>query len=101
MQTPANCWQPSPRPYDPHPPRWEYPEGAWVLKIDAQGKLDLQGRKWRISKALAGEYVHLLPVERRLLVFFCSTLLREIDPAIQQSTIVDRWIANPPNSTEL
>ena len=101
MQTPASRWQPSPRPYCANPPRWEYPQGAWVLKIDSQGKLDLRGRKWRISKALAGQYVHILPVEHRLLVFFCSTLLREIDPANQRSTIVERWLEHPDNSTEM
>jgi hypothetical protein len=35
------------------------------------------------------------PVEERLLVYFCSTLVREIDPSIQRSTIVERWIETP------
>jgi transposase InsO family protein len=95
MQTPATRWQPSSRRYQLNPPRWEYPEGAWLLKIDSQGKLDLKGRKWRISKALSGEYVQIVPLEQRLMVFFCSTLLREIDLTIQRSTMVDRWIAQP------
>jgi transposase InsO family protein len=95
MQTPATRWQPSSRRYQLNPPRWEYPEGAWLLKIDSQGKLDLKGRKWSISKALSGEYVQIVPLEQRLMVFFCSTLLREIDLTIQRSTMVDRWIAQP------
>jgi transposase InsO family protein len=37
MQTPATRWQPSSRRYQLNPPRWEYPEGAWLLKIDSQG----------------------------------------------------------------
>jgi transposase InsO family protein len=92
MQTPASIWRPSSRCYDPQPPAWEYPEKAWVLKVDCQGKIETAGRKWKISKALAGDYVQLLPVERRVLVYYCATLVRELDPVIQQSTIVDRWI---------
>jgi transposase InsO family protein len=93
MQTPASMWQPSPRRYDPQPPLWEYPEGAWVLKVDCQGKIETGGRKWKISRALAGDWVHLLPVEERILVFYCATLVRELDPAIRRSTIVERLIA--------
>jgi hypothetical protein len=33
MQTPASVWRKSERSYDPHPPRWEYPTGARVLKV--------------------------------------------------------------------
>jgi len=35
------------------------------------------------------------PIEGRYLVFFCSTLVRKIDPAIRRSTIVERWIETP------
>jgi hypothetical protein len=92
MQTPATLWHPSARRYVPHPPRWEYAPGAWVLKVDGQGKLDLQGRKWKVSRALAGEWVQVVRVEQRMLVFYCATLMRELDPGIQRSTIVERWI---------
>ena len=98
MQTPATRWRPSPRRYDPNPPRWEYPEGAWVLKVDCQGKLDLQGQKWKVSKSLAGEWVQLVRVEQRTLVFYCATLIRELDPGIQRSKIVERWIPRPNSS---
>ena len=92
MKTPASVWHPSGRRYDPHPPPWEYPEGAWTLKVDCQGTIDLQGRRWRIGKTLAGERVLIQPIEQRCLVFYCSTLVREIDPSIQRSTVVERWI---------
>ena len=95
MQTPATLWHPSPRRYDPHPPRWEYPQDAWVLKVDCQGKLDIQGQKWRVGKALSGEWVQVVPVEQRMLVFYCTTLIRELDPGIQRSKIVERWIPRP------
>jgi len=95
MRTPASLWRKSEKRYDPNPPVWEYPEGAWVLKVDCQGTVDLHGQRWRIGKTLAGERVHIQPVEDRFLVFFCSTLVREITPSIQRSTIVERWIETP------
>jgi transposase InsO family protein len=95
MRTPATLWRPSPRRYQPKPPRWEYPQGAWVLKVDSQGKLDIGACKWRISKAFSGEWVQVVPLEQRLLVFYCATLIRELDQDLQRSTIVERWIAKP------
>ena len=92
MQTPATRWKPSPRRYDPNPPRWEYPEGAWVLNVDGQGKLDIKGQKWKVSKSLAGDWVQVVQVEQRMLVFYCATLIRELDPGIQRSKIIERWM---------
>jgi transposase InsO family protein len=101
MQTPATLWRPSSRRYDPQPPRWEYPKGAWVLKVDSQGKLDIRGQKWKVSKALSGEWVQVVRVDQRMMVFYCATLVRELDPTIQRSTIIERWIANPPLTIHL
>jgi transposase InsO family protein len=98
MQTPATLWRPSPRRYDPHPPSWEYPAEAWVLKLDCHGLLDIQGRKWKVSKALSGERVQVVRVEQRMLVFYCTTLIRELDPGIQRSKIIERWIPRPSSS---
>jgi transposase InsO family protein len=92
MKTPATVWHPSSRRYDPRPPRWEYPAGAWVLKVDPQGKIEVQGRKWKISKALCGEWVQLVAIEHRVLVYYCATLVRELDLGLQCSTIVEHWI---------
>jgi transposase InsO family protein len=96
MRTPATVWQPSPKRYNPNPPPWEYPQHAWVLKVDCQGTIDLRGSRCRIGKTLAGGRVMIQPVEGRFLVFFCSTLVREIDPSNQRSTIVERWLETPP-----
>jgi transposase InsO family protein len=92
MQTPASRWRPSLRRYDPNPPRWEYPAGAKVLKVDAQGKLTLAGKNWKISLALAGEWVEVVRLESRCQVYYCTTMIREIDLGIQRSTLVKRWI---------
>jgi len=51
------------------------------------------GRKnWSISDALAGEWVQVLQLDQRLQVYYCTTLIREIDLGIQRSTMVERWI---------
>ncbi|HLO05664.1 MAG TPA: hypothetical protein VK198_03415, partial [Terriglobales bacterium] len=56
---------------------WEYPEGARVLKVDSQGKLTLAGKNWKISNALAGEWVQVMQLKQRLQVYYCTTLIRE------------------------
>jgi transposase InsO family protein len=96
MQTPASRWQPSPRSYQSNPPAWQYPEGAWTLKVDNHGTVDIREQPYRISKALIGERVRILPVEQRFLVYYCNTLIREIDPATRRSAIIDRYVAAPP-----
>ena len=93
MKTPAELWRPSARLYTPNPPAWEYPEGAWTLKVDCHGTIDIHGQRWRIAKTLAGERVHIQPVEHRYLVYYCATLVRELDPALRRSTIVERLSA--------
>ena len=95
MKTPASVWNRSPRRYDSHPPRWEYPMDAKVLKVSSEGQVKIKGQKWKISKALSGEWVQLAAVERRWLVFYCATLIREIDPVAQCSTIVEHWAPTP------
>ena len=101
MKTPAQVWHTSPRRYDPHPPRWEYPAGSRVLKVDCQGKVELSGRKWKISKGLIGERVRVIAVGQRFQVYYCATLVREVDPGIQCSTIVEHWIPNEEREVKL
>ena len=60
--------------------------------MDCQGKLDIAGKKWNVSQSLAGEWVQVVRVEQRLLVFNCNTLIRELDSGTQRSTIVEHWI---------
>jgi transposase InsO family protein len=95
LERPASRWRPSERRYNPQPPRWEYPLGAKVRKVDSQGKLTLEGRNWQISGALVGEWVQVVKLGERVQVYYCKTLVREIDLAIQRSTMVERWIPLP------
>ena len=96
MLTPASRWQPSPRRYNPNPPPWEYPQGAWTLKVDNHGTIDVHERTYRIAKSLVGQRVRLVEVEDRYLVYYCNTLIRELDPANGRSTIVDRYVETQP-----
>ena len=91
MRTPATVWSKSVRAYQPHPPAWEYPSGSQLKKIAAQGQIFLQGRRWEISRALAGEWVQLERIEHRVLVYYCRSLVRELDLLEHQSTALNRW----------
>jgi transposase InsO family protein len=98
MQTPASHWQPSPRRYNPNPPAWEYPEGAWTLKIDSHGTIDIHDQSYPIAKSLIGERVRIVEAEQRYLIYYCNTLIRELDPAIRRSTIIDRFVETAPST---
>ena len=100
MRTPATVWQNSESRYRPNRPAWEYEAGAEVRKLSAEGRLACQGRHWEISRALAGEWVQLIRVEQRVLVYYCRSLVRELDLSIQRSTAVDRWMPSPPECKE-
>jgi transposase InsO family protein len=91
-QTPASVWHASARRYDPHPPEWDYGAGAQVQRLGRQGQLKLQGRWWQISEALASEPVQLVRVAERVQVYYCRSLVRELDLIDQRSTPVERWL---------
>jgi hypothetical protein len=101
MQTPVSHWWRSERPYDPNPPAWKYPAGSWVLKVDSDGKINLKGEHWLISRALSGERVRLVTIQHRVLVYYCQSLVRELDLGNQRSTIVDRWLPDESSQTKL
>jgi transposase InsO family protein len=79
MQTPASVWHRSERRYQPNPPEWEYPAGAEVHRLESTGQLKFEARRWQVSGPLA----------QRVLVFYCRTLIRELDLASQGSTAVE------------
>ena len=95
MKTPASVWRKSVRAYQAQPRSWEYEAGAEVQKVAAGGYLHIGGRRWEISRALAGEWVQLIRVGQRILVYYCRSLVRELDPLNQRSTAVDRWLPSP------
>ena len=92
MRTPASCWQPSPRPYDPAPPQWDYGQGAVVRRVDSSGHIYLNNHYWFVSRALVAQTLALQTVDQRVLIFFCNSLVAEIDLASQRTTRVVRWL---------
>jgi transposase InsO family protein len=96
MKTPAAVWRKSERRYEANPAKWDYEAGAEVYKLSTQGQLQLKHRRWDISRALAGEWVKVVRVNERVLVFFCRSVVRELDLATQRSTAVDRWVGPAP-----
>ena len=93
MKTPATVWSKSSRGYVADPPAWEYEAGAEVYKLSTQGQLQLTRRRWDISRALAGEWVQVVRIDGRALVYYCRSLVRELDLVTQRSTAVDRWVS--------
>ena len=92
MRTPASVWRPSVRRFDPQPPRWEYPAGAHVRRLDGDGKLNAYGRNWNIGQALRREWVQLVAVEDRVLVYYCRSVVRELDLPKRDAIAVSRYL---------
>ncbi|HET9182784.1 MAG TPA: hypothetical protein VFP59_11670, partial [Candidatus Angelobacter sp.] len=57
------------------------------------GHIRIDGRRWEISRALAGEWVQLIRLEEKILVYYCRSLVRELDPLSHRSFAVDRWLS--------
>lgn len=79
MATPAQRYQPSRRSYCSHPQPWEYPPGADVHRLNSQGCLDWQGRRFFVCEALRGQRVCVEALDHRLLVSYRHMYIREID----------------------
>jgi transposase InsO family protein len=92
MTTPAKRWTPSTRKYDPNPGDWQYPPGAVLRKVDVDGKLQLDGQQWHLSRALRRQWVQVVWVQQRALVYYCNSVVRELDPSANKSVLVNRWI---------
>lgn len=101
MKTPASVWSPSPRRYHPNPPEWEYGSGSEVERLGPHGQLKLEGRWWQVCEALAGEAVQLERARGRVLVYYCQTLLREIDLVESRSTALPPSLRSAGNAVDL
>jgi transposase InsO family protein len=92
MRTPGSVWSKSERRYEPNPPAWEYETGSEVVKVAAEGHIRIAGQRWEISRALAGEWVQLIRPDDKILVYYCRSLVRELEPLSHRSTAVNRWL---------
>jgi transposase InsO family protein len=80
MQTPGSHYQPSSRTFTGNFPPIEYEAGDILRKVDCLGKLQYQGRKFRIGKAFKKSLVALRPTEMDgiLNVFFFKQKIAQI-----------------------
>jgi transposase InsO family protein len=78
---PQECYQPSGRSYQEQPRAWEYPPGSEVQRLNSQGMLEDQGKRWFVCQALGGQRVRVERVEGKLLVSYRHMYIREIDLA--------------------
>jgi hypothetical protein len=75
------------------PPAREYEVGAEVYRRSAVRQLQLQGRRWGISRALAGEWVRIERHAGRVLLYDRRSLVRALDLLSPRSTAVDRGLS--------
>lgn len=80
LQRPSQRYRPSERAYRPTPPEWEYPEGAEVRHLNAQGSLDYRRHRYFVCEALANERVRIWPFESGYLVQYRNFFVRQLDP---------------------
>jgi len=79
MDVPADHYESSQRPYQIHPPEWEYPPEMQIRQLNPQGCLDYAGQRLFVCEALAREYVGLIEFAGKLYVHFRNYKIREID----------------------
>jgi transposase InsO family protein len=87
-RTPAQCYHPSSRRYDPSPPEWDYPASATVKKLTPRGTLHWKGHLYFVSQALPDERVWCRQIDHRLLITYRDLMVREIDLNNHETTPV-------------
>lgn len=81
MTPPASRYTVSPRPYPSKLPPIEYEPQDQIRKVSDTGRIDFDGRVWRIGKAFCGYPVGVRPdpVDGQFKVVFCGRVIKEID----------------------
>jgi transposase InsO family protein len=95
MDVPSARYRPSPRPFNPYPPEWEYPEGSDIRRVNPPGSLHYRGRRYHVSKALVNEWVWCREIENRLLVTYRHMYIRQIELDTGRTTAVVRPVLDP------
>ena len=98
MQTPASVWKPSSKTYQTNPPEWDYGLGAELRKVNTCGEITIHDTPWMVGRALRRQHVQIQRLDQRIFVFYCRTLVREIDLVARRSTAVDRRATSPPQN---
>jgi transposase InsO family protein len=79
MQTPAQRYRRSSRNYQSQVMPWSYPDTLQVLRVDTNGMIRWQARRYFVCEALVHHQVAVEQIGRHLLVRFRNMYLREID----------------------
>jgi len=82
LDVPISRYRPSDRLYPEVLPEPEYESGLIVRKVSKYGLIHLNGKRYRIAKALEGQRVAVLPDptnESLYTVYFFQTIVRKID----------------------
>ena len=79
MKTPAEVYKKSPRPFQPKPIAWVYPSDIEKTQVDSGGSVHLDGKRFFVCEALAGETVGLHFITNLALVQFRHMYVRELD----------------------
>lgn len=79
MNVPADCYEKSPRQYNPKPSPWVYPYATSVATVDSAGCVRHKGSQYFMTKTLIGEKVSLNILNDKLIVGFRHMYVREID----------------------
>ena len=94
-RTPADCYHPSSRRYDPSPPNWVYPPGSTTKKLTPRGTLHWKGHLYFVSQALPSEHVWIRQIDHRLLIVYRDIMIREINLESGGTTAVAPPVKQP------
>jgi len=87
LAVPISRYRPSERAYPERLAPIDYGPGATVRKVDSSGRIVLQGRSYRVAKALQGLPVAVRPDpqnDHQRIVYFCHQPVRRIDLTINE-----------------
>jgi transposase InsO family protein len=99
MQTPASRYRSSPRPFQPEPPPWQYPEGSVVRKLNPAGCLCYRGHRYFVCEALAEEHVGCQTFADTLLITYRHMHVREINLETGRTRPIVEPLARPSKSS--
>jgi transposase InsO family protein len=78
MKRPVERYHPSPRLYQAKVVPWPYPEGMELVRVDANGMIRLEGRRYFVCEALVHHQVGVESIGGAVLVRFRSMYIREL-----------------------
>jgi len=106
MRPPADRFVASRRAYQPQPPRWEYPGGTTIRRVQRNGMVHYNAALYYVSEALFGEDIGCVPMADpdRVLVMYRHMIVREWHLRSRHSVallqpIKDEWPVNAAAST--